>query len=99
MVEQKLEKKDFLELSKVYFQNIEEVTQKILHEYNDLFEEAKKDKCYLGVVDDLKERLEVLVDNLSDISEQIPEIRQRLILLVTYYDSISNEKDDSIRNI
>lgn len=88
-----------MERSKVYFQNAEEVTIKILQEYDNLFEEAKKDKCYLGVVDDLKERLEVLVDSLSDISKQIPEIRQRLIILVTYYDSISDEKDDSIRTI
>ena len=99
MVKQNINNKDFLERSKVYFQNIEEVTKIILHEYDDLFEEAKKDKCYLGVVDDLKERLEVLVDSLFDISKQIPEIRQRLILLVSYYDSISDEKDDSIRII
>ena len=99
MVEQKLEKKDFLELSKVFFQNTEVETQIILHVYEDLFEEAKTDKCYVGVVDDLKERLEVLVDTLSDISKQIPEIRQRFLLLVSYYDSKDDEKDDSIRNI
>ena len=99
MAKQNKENKDFLKRSKVYFQNIEEVTKKILHEYDDLFEEARTDKCYLGVVNDLKERLEKLVDSLSDISKQIPEIRQRLILLVTYYDSISDEKDDSIRII
>ena len=42
MVKQNKENKDFLERSKVYFQNIEEVTKKLLHEYDNLFEEAKK---------------------------------------------------------
>ena len=88
-----------MELSKVFFQNTEVETQIILHVYEDLFEEAKTDKCYVGVVDDLKERLEALVDSLSDITKQIPEIRQRFLLLVSHYDNISDEKDDSIRTI
>ena len=99
MEKPKKEREDFLKLSELYFQNTEVATKVILHVFENLFEEAQNDNCYLGVVDYLKDKLETFVEYLSNISEQVSEIKQRMIILVNYYDCTSNEKNDSVRII